>query len=78
MTSKLLTIYYLPFYSRASLVAQMVKNFSVMQETWVLSLNWESSPGERNGYPLQNSCLENSMDRRVWWATVHGVTKSWT
>ena len=34
------------------------------------------SPGERNGNPLQYSCLENSMDRGAWWATVHGVTKS--
>ena len=32
------------------------------------------SPGEGNGYPLQYPCLENSMDRVVWWATVHGVT----
>ena len=36
------------------------------------------SPGERNGNPLQYSCLENSMDREVWWATVHGVAKNWT
>ena len=35
------------------------------------------SPGEGNGYPLQYSCLENSMDRGAWWATVHGVAKSW-
>ena len=35
------------------------------------------SPGERNGNPLQYSCLENSMDRGAWWARVHGVTKSW-
>ena len=35
-------------------------------------------PGEGNGYPLQYSCLEDSMDRGAWWATVHGVTKSWT
>ena len=34
------------------------------------------SPGVRNGNPLQYSCLENSMDRGAWWATVHGVTKS--
>ena len=34
------------------------------------------SPGEGNGYPVQFSCLENSMDRRIWWATVHGVSKS--
>ena len=36
------------------------------------------SPGEGNGYPLQYSCLENSMDGGAWWATVHGVTKSQT
>ena len=36
------------------------------------------SPGERNGKPLQYSCLANSMDRGAWWAIVHGVTKSQT
>ena len=36
------------------------------------------SPGEGNSTPLQCSCLENSMDGVAWWATVHGVTKSWT
>ena len=36
------------------------------------------SPGERNGNPLQYLCLENSMDSRVWQATVHGVAKSRT
>ena len=36
------------------------------------------SPGEGNGYPLQYSCLGNPMDRRAWWATVHGVEKSQT
>ena len=34
------------------------------------------SPGEGNNYPLQYSCLENSMDRGAWQATVHGVAKS--
>ena len=33
------------------------------------------SPGEGNGYPLQYSGLENSMDRGAWQAKVHGVTK---
>ena len=33
------------------------------------------SPGGGNGNPLQDSCLENSMDRGAWWATVHEVTK---
>ena len=36
------------------------------------------SSGEGNGYLLQYSCLENSMDRGAWWATVHGIAKSWT
>ena len=36
------------------------------------------SLGEGNGNPLQYSCLENPMDRRAWWATVHGVAKSQT
>ena len=31
------------------------------------------SPEEGNGYPPQYSCLENTMDREAWWATVHGV-----
>ena len=35
------------------------------------------SPGEGNGNPLQYSCLENPMKRGAWWATVHGVVKSW-
>ena len=34
-------------------------------------------PGEKNGYPLQYSCLGNPMDRRAWQATVHGVSKRW-
>ncbi|KAB0375259.1 hypothetical protein FD755_013751, partial [Muntiacus reevesi] len=33
---------------------------------------------EGNGNPLQYSCLENSMERGAWWATVHGVAKSQT
>ena len=37
-----------------------------------------SSPGVGNGHPLQYSCLENYMDRGVWWATIHGLKKNWT
>ena len=33
------------------------------------------SPKGGNGNPLQYSCLENSMERGAWWATVHGVTE---
>ena len=36
------------------------------------------SPGEAKSYPLQYSCLDNSMGRGAWQAAVHGVTKSWT
>ena len=63
----------------ASLVAQRLKRLPPMWETRVLSLGRED-PLERegNGYPLQYSCLENPMDRGAWWATVHGVAKSWT
>ena len=35
-------------------------------------------PGGGHGNPLQHSCLENTMDRGVWWATGHRVTKSLT
>ena len=35
-------------------------------------------PGEGNGNPLQYSCLENPTDPGAWWATAHGVAKSWT
>ena len=38
----------------------------------------ERCPGVWNGNPLQYSCLENSIDRGAWWATVHGIAKSRT
>ena len=38
----------------------------------------ERSPGEGNGNPLQYSCLENFMGRRMWWTVAHGVAKSRT
>ena len=37
---------------------------------------WGRTPGKGNGYPLQCSHLESSMDRGAWWATVHGVAKN--
>ena len=46
---------------------------------WVQFLGWEEDPsGEESGYPLQYSCLENSMDRGAWRATIHGVAKGQT
>ena len=38
----------------------------------------ERSPGGGHGNSLQYSCLENPMDRRAWWAIVHGDAKSQT
>ena len=60
-------------------MAQTVKNLPAMWETQVRSIpGLGRSHGEGNGNALQYSCLENSMDREAWWATVFGVTKSWT
>ena len=61
-----------------SLVAQTGKNLSAMQEIGVRSQGQEDPLEKGKGNPLQYSCLENSMDRGAWWATVHGVTKSRT
>ena len=47
-------------------MAQLVKNLPAMQETWVWSLGLRRSPGKGNGYPLQYSSLENSMDCIAW------------
>ena len=55
-----------------------VKNLPPMQEAqelWVQSLAREDPPGGGHGNPLQYSCLENSMDRGAWRATVHGVAE---
>ena len=56
-----------PLSALASLVAQTVENQAG---------DPGRSPGEGNGYPLQYFCLENSMGKGAWWATVHGVPKS--
>ena len=53
-----------------SLIVQLVKNPPAMQETWVQALVGKIL-GERKGYPLQYSGLENSMD-----CIVHGVAES--
>ena len=51
------------WWPRASLVAQIVKNPPVVQESRFRSLG--RYPGEGNGYPLQCSCLKNSMNRSL-------------
>ena len=59
----------------------MVKNLPANvgdagDERWIHRLG--RSPGVGNGNLVLHSCLENPMDRGAWWATAHGVTKSWT
>ena len=51
-------------------------NRLAMQEIPDLIPGLGRSPEKENDYPLQYSCLENSMDRGAWWATIHEVTKS--
>ena len=62
-------------------MAQLVKNGKEsacnMRDLGLISESGRS-PGEENGNPLQYSCLENSMDRGAWRATVHRIAKSWT
>ena len=56
----------------------MVKNPPVNAGDLGLIPELRGFPGEGNGNPLQYSCLENSMDRRSWRATIHRVKKSRT
>ena len=58
-------------------MAQTVRNLPAIQETQAQSLGWED-PLEKKWLPTAVSSLENSMDRGIWRATVHGVTKSQT
>ena len=60
-------------------MAQWVKNPPTMwetQETRIQSSGSGRSSRGGHGNPLQYSCLENPMDRGVWWVTVHEVAKS--
>ena len=62
--------------SGISLVVQMVRKSAYNAGSvgsWV-----GKSPKERNGYPFQYHCLENSMDKGAWQATVRGVPNSQT
>ena len=53
----------------------VVKNLPTKARNVGLIPGLGRSPGEGNGNPLQYPCLENPI-RGIWWATVHGVTKS--
>ena len=64
--------------SWAPLVAQIVKNLPAVWEIWIQSLGWEDPLEE--GMATHSSILawRIPLDKRAWWATVHGVAKSWT
>ena len=65
-------------YCWPSLVAQMVKNLTTMQVTWVRSLGWEDPLEEGMAAHFSTLACRIPMDRGAWWATVLGVTKCWT
>ena len=72
-------LFLVPTFKRASQVAQWVKNPPANAGDTgdlILILGLERSSGGGYGNPLQYSCLENPMNRRVWWATVQRATKS--
>ena len=60
----------------ASLVASLVKNPPANAGDWGSIPGSGRCPGAGNDYPLQYSCLGNSINRGAWWSTVHVVTES--
>ena len=69
---------YPPQYSWASLMVQMVKNTPAMWETCIRSLGWEDPLEEGKATHSSILAWRVPMNTGAWWATVHGVTKSWT
>ena len=69
-----------PVKRRASQVVPVVKNLSAnvgdLRDVGLIP-GLGRSPGGRHGNPLQDSCLENSIDRGGWQAVDHAVSKSW-
>ena len=61
-----------------SLVVQTIKESACNAGDQNLIPGLGTPPRERNGHPLEYSCLESSMDRGAWRAIVHGVPKSQT
>ena len=71
-------------FSLLASLSGMATHSDILEESTchVVDLGWipglGRSPEEENSYPLQYSCLENSIHRGAWQATVHGVKKNWT
>ena len=65
---------YTYMYSQVCLVAQIVKNLPVTENLGLIPGSGRSL-GERNGYPVQYSCLEISMNRGAWQAPLWGLKK---
>ena len=59
-------------------MTQIVKNLPAILETWVQFLGWEDSLEEYMAIYSSILAWRLPMDRGAWWATVHGVTKTWT
>ena len=65
------------FTTGGSVVKNLPANARELRDVGLIPESWRP-PGGGHGYPLQYSCLENSVNRGVWQATVHGVTQSRT
>ena len=70
----------LPTFTKASLVVLVVNNLPAsagdIRDVGSIPRSGRS-PGGGHGNPLQYSCLGNPVDTGAWWATVHGLAKSW-
>ena len=62
----------------ASLVAQTVKHLPAVWETWIQPLDQQDPLEMGMATPSSILAWRIPMDRGAWWATVHGVPKSWT
>ena len=65
-------------FNKSSLIAQLIKDPSAIQETWVLSLGWEDPLKKGMATHLSSLAWRIAMDSRAGLAAVHGVAKSWT
>ena len=71
-----ITTHYL-FYKASRVAKNLLANAGDIRDMGFIPGSGRS-PGEGHGNPLQDSCLENPMDREAWWAIVHSVAQSQT